>query len=268
MAACTAASPQLQPTDFGRLERLETREDRERAYVENSINVTHDARGVRYRKGTDTAATARGWQSLDAILRSDATSAALLPARRQRAVRVLTALAAVAGIATAAGFVASAREGLDLSRLTGGGALLLGSGAATIGLGIAAGVVYGRMKSDYVRAIDAYNDSLGLRLGLYTAGGEYIPPRNVHVDAEGFVVLDSPEVPEAPVPAPRPAPAPAPLPDVAPPAATEPAPDAPTETAPPDPEVPAEAPPPVQTPRGTRPGALSLSPRRSVASRL
>jgi catechol 2,3-dioxygenase-like lactoylglutathione lyase family enzyme len=78
---------------------------------------------------------------------------------------------------------------------------------------VAAGVTYGRMRKDYERAVDVYNDSLGLRLGLYDAQGEYLPPKGVRVDEEGFVILDTPEdrlygPPERPAPAPEPEPTP------------------------------------------------------------
>jgi hypothetical protein len=217
-AGCMSLSPQLQPTDYEQLESLESREDREEAYIENSIYVQRDARGVRYTKGDDPNAPSRSWQSLDAVLQSDAISAAALPKRKARGARILTALTVVSGLATTAGFVASAREGLDLNDgLNGTGAILLTGGVLTLGFAIAAGIVYGKMRKEYESAVDVYNDSLGMRLGLYAPSGQYIPPRGVHVDEEGFVVLDTPEEklygPKKVEPEPEPEPEPAPEPD-------------------------------------------------------
>lgn len=275
-------SPQLQPTDYAELTQIEDREEREKAYADNSIYVKQDARGVRYTKGDDPNAPSRGWQSLDAILRSDANSAAMLPRRKQRAARILTALTVVAGIATTAGFVASAREGLDLKAVNGTGALLLSGGLVTLGCAVAAGVMYGRMRSDYEKAVDVYNDSLGLRLGLYDAAGEYVPPKGVRVDEEGFVILETPEDElYGPRPQPAPAPAPAPTPEPEEVGAGEvggaegeaPAPDDDgAAAAPPDPDDPSDddaadedAPAPAPAPKIQRPqkqGALILLPLR------
>lgn len=186
-------TPQLRPTDFEKLETLTDREDRERAFADSAIYRHEQPQGIRYTKGTDPMATKRSWQSLDAILRSDASSAAALPTRPMRISRVFTALTVIAGVLTVAGVAASAREGLDLQELNGTGAVLLGGGLATVGFGITSGIFYGKTKSGYQAAVDLYNDSLAVRLGLNTPQGEYIPPQGVLVDEDGFIMLDERE---------------------------------------------------------------------------
>lgn len=215
VAGCMSLQPQLPPTDFAELERISEREAREAAYAEHTIVEHETSTGIRYTKGTHPNAPKRGWQSLDKVLRSDASSAAAIPVKKARRARFLAAMAGITGIATIAGFSATAREGLDTTRLDGGGALLLGGGLITVGLAISAGIVYGRMRNDYEYAVDLYNDSLGLRLGLYDADGEYLPPGGVAIDEDGFIILDADRPPGAlTVPAssrPRPeGPAPAP----------------------------------------------------------
>lgn len=247
-------TPQLRPTDFEHLETLTDREDRERAYADNAIYRHDEPQGTRYTKGSSPTATKRSWQSLDAILRSDASSSAALPTRPMRISRVFTALTVVAGILTVAGTAASAREGLDLQEINGTGAVLLGGGLATVGFGITSGIFYGKTKKGYENAVDLYNDSLAVRLGLNTPSGEYIPPEGVLVDDEGYIMLDErerppEEAPEPPVDDVAP-PAEPPADDVAPPAEVTAEPP-PAEVAPPPAEVapppPAEeAPPPVQ----------------------
>lgn len=190
---CMSLSPQLRPTDFETLETYRDRDQREQAYTDNAIYVHEEPQGTRYTKGTSVRATKRSWQSLDAILRSDASASAALPKRQMRISRVFTALTVVAGILTVAGTAASAREGLDLQNLNGTGGLLLGSGLAAVGFGITAGVFYGKTKKGYERAVDIYNDSLAVRLGLNTPSGDYIPPEGVLVDKDGFIVLDERE---------------------------------------------------------------------------
>ena len=54
---------------------------------------------------------------------------------------------------------------------------------------VAAGVLYGKMRKDYQRAVEVYNASLSMRLGLARGDGRYIPPGEVLVDPDGFVVL-------------------------------------------------------------------------------
>jgi hypothetical protein len=217
-SGCMSLTPQLRPTDFESLERVSDRSAREQAYVDHAIQRHDEPQGMRYTKGTSPLATKRSWQSLDAILRSDASASAALPTRNMRISRVFTALTVVAGILTVAGTAASAREGLDLQRLNGTGAVLLAGGLATVGFGITAGVFYGKTKKGYERAVDVYNDSLAVRLGLNRPSGEYIPPEGVILDREGYIMLDERErvlsdegqgqdhaEPEAPGPAPAPA---------------------------------------------------------------
>jgi hypothetical protein len=211
---CTSIVPQLHPTDVERLEQLESREDREQAYEDNYIHRTDDLRGTRYVKGERVGARPRSWQSLDAILRSDRNSSAALPDRPLRVARVLTGLLATSAIVMVGGIAASAREGLDLSRLTGTSAVLLTGGVLTVGFAVGTGIAWGRARKGYERAVDIYNDSLGLRLGLYDAEGQYRPPPGVLVDEEGFIILDQREllVPgNTPTPEPEPLVPPAPI---------------------------------------------------------
>jgi len=247
-------SPQLRPTDFDHLETLTDREEREQAYEDNAIYVHDEPQGLRYTKGQSPRATKRSWQSLDAILHSDASASAALPTREMRISRLFTALTVVAGILTVAGTAASAREGLDLGQLNGTGAVLLGGGLASVGFGITAGVFYGRTKQGYEQAVGLYNDSLAVRLGLNTPAGAYIPPAGVLVDEEGFIVLDERErgVDE---PAPEAEPEAEPGPREASPAPAGEAPVLPAEppgeaTAPGAPSAPVEAPAPAPAPEG------------------
>jgi hypothetical protein len=192
-SGCMSLAPQLRPTDYEELEALSDRSAREQAYADNAIYRHDEPQGTRYTKGTSNLATKRSWQSLDAILRSDASSAAALPTREMRISRLFTALTVVAGILTVAGTAASAREGLDLQQLNGTGAVLLAGGLATVGFGITGGVFFGKTKKGYERAVDVYNDSLAVRLGLNRPSGEYIPPQGVIIDKDGYIVLDERE---------------------------------------------------------------------------
>lgn len=251
LAGCMSIAPQLHPTDVEALEQLGDREEREEAYDDNLIYRQTDARGVRYVKGQRVGAQARSWQSLDAVLRSDRNSAAALPDRPLRAARVLTGLLAVSAIAMVGGIAASAREGLDLSRINGTGAILLTGGVLTLGFGVGTGIAYGRAKKGYDRAVDIYNDSLGLRLGLYDAEGQYRPPPGVLVDEEGFIILDQRELllpgvaPEPPAPEP--------------PAAIEPEPIGP------GPRVDEPEPAPRETPNESVSRASLVGPSRALA---
>lgn len=262
---CMALTPQLSPTDYEQLERVAERDAREKAYAENAI-YRHDLpQGTRYTKGTSQTAEKRSWQSLDAVLRSDAASFAALPQRQLRLARLFTALGLATSLVTVAGIAASAREGLDLKRLDGTGGILLGGGIATVALGITAGIFFTRARKGYDRAVDVYNDSLGVRMGLYTPDGKYIPPRGALVDKDGYILLDEPErageepptKPVGPEPPPElpasdpPTPSDPPPPDVAPPDV------APTDVAPAEPAPPAETPPAIQRPSST-PGTTAL----------
>jgi hypothetical protein len=207
-------TPQLHPTDVAALEQIEDYDERNQAYNDNAIYRQKDARGVRYVKGTRLGARPRSWQSLDLILRSDRNSAAALPEKKLRAARVLTGFLVASGIVLLGGISASAREGLDLEQLNGTGAVLLAGGVSTVAFGIATGVVWGQAKNGYERAVDVYNDSLALRLGIADADGNYEPPPGVLVDEEGFIILDQKElsVPQLHGP-PRPEPEPPRAPD-------------------------------------------------------
>jgi hypothetical protein len=249
---CMAVTPQLPGTDYAALDQVSDRGQREELYQENAIAVHDEPQGLRYTKGTDPQATKRSWQSLDVVLRSDASSAAALPRRSLRLSRLFTALTIACGILTVAGVAASAREGLDLQDINGTGAVLLAGGIATVGFGITAGVFYGRTKTGYQKAVALYNDSLAVRLGINTAAGDYIPPKGVLVDEEGFVILDERERAAIEGDAPKPEPAPAEHgaapppsdPPVADPASDPAAPPASDPAAPPasDPAAPASDP--------------------------
>jgi hypothetical protein len=245
---CMALTPQLAPTDFAELERVKDRDEREQAYADNAIYRHSEPQGIRYTKGTDRGAQKRSWQSLDKILRSDASASAALPRRQLRIARLFTALTIAASIVTVAGIAASAREGLDLKGLNGTGGLLLGGGLATLGFGITAGVFYGKSKKGYERAVEIYNDSLSVRLGINSPDGKYIPPAGAILDKDGNIMLEEPDRPEEP-PEPE-APAEPAAPE--PPASKLP----PAEPPPPGEAGAAEPPPPSSDPAA--PGALSL----------
>lgn len=193
-SGCMGLTPQLHPTDIAALEQLEDRTDREQAYTDNAIIRTSDARGVRYTKGYRLGARPRSWQSLDLILRSDRNSAAALPENKIRAARVLTGFMIATALVVVGGIASSAREGLDLSRPTGTSAILIGGAASSLAFGVATGVVWGQARRGYENAVNVYNDSLALRLGISDANGEYRPPPGVLVDEEGFIILDQREL--------------------------------------------------------------------------
>lgn len=221
-AGCMALTPQLPPTDFAELEQVEDRETREKLYAEQQIYTHKLPQGTRYTKGTSVDATKRSWQSLDVVLRSDANAAAALPSRQLRRSRLFTALTVAAGILTVAGAAASAREGLNLGDLDPAGGVLLGAGLATVGFAITSGVFYGKSRRGYERAVDVYNDSLGMRLGILDGQGNYVPPRGALVDDEGNIVLD-PDVSERPAALPAGTPAATVAPPPALPGPSEPA---------------------------------------------
>ena len=262
---CMTLTPQLPPTDFAALEQVEDREERERIYAEEQIYTRDLPQGKRYVKGTDVDQTPRSWQSLDVVLRSDANAAAALPTRQLRRSRLFAALTVAAGILTVAGAAASAREGLNLGEIDPAGGVLLGAGLATVGFAITSGVFYGKSRRGYEQAVDVYNDSLGMRLGILDGHGNYIPPRGALVDADGNIVLD----PDAPRPAGAPLPAPvaaepvaAPQPEAS--AAPEPEAEAPAEAdAPAEAETPA-APEAVAAPEAPAPEADAPAPEVAV----
>jgi catechol 2,3-dioxygenase-like lactoylglutathione lyase family enzyme len=211
LGGCAALNPQLDPPDIAALEQVADRAEREGLYTENSIYRHYEPQGVRYTKGNHPGSTKRSWQSLDAILRSDRNSSEALPTKQLRRARIFTALTLISSMVMIAGASASAREGLDFKNVGGAGALLLGGGIATVGFAIGGGVSYNQARKGYDKAVDVYNDSLGMRLGVLTPGGDYRPPSDVVVDEEGFVVLSDDEgpkrivyLPEGPRPAPSP----------------------------------------------------------------
>ena len=211
VSGCVGLTPQLHPTDIEALEQLEDRDEREQAYTDNAIVRQGDYRGIRYTKGTQVGARPRSWQSLDLILRSDRNSAAALPEKKIRAARVLTGFLIASSLVLVGGIASSAREGLDLSRLSGTSGVLFGGALATLAFGIASGVVWNQARIGYEGAVDIYNDSLALRLGIADAEGQYRPPEGVLIDEEGFIILDQKEL-AAPQLRPKPPPAVAPEP--------------------------------------------------------
>ncbi|PCC73271.1 hypothetical protein SAMN02745121_03002 [Nannocystis exedens] len=261
-------TPQLQPTDFAKLETIKDRAEREKALKENWIFRHEEPQGTRYTKGLHPLATKRSWQSLDAILRSDKNSAEALPYKELRRSRILAALGAVTGLLFVASGAATAREGFDFQKLNGANGVMLGSVLATVGLAIAAGVFYRKAEKGYARAVNIYNDSLGMRLGLLTPNGDYIPPADAAVDAEGYILtedantrIDGAQQYPAPGPAIAPGPAPAPGTTAPAPNTTAPAP-APNTTAPPmSAPSPTTAPPPQLPPPTTSPQHAGFRPR-------
>jgi len=218
-------TPQIQPTDFARLETIRDRAEREKALKENWIFRHEEPQGTRYTKGLHPQATKRSWQSLDAILRSDPNSAEALPYKEMRRSRIFAALTAVTGLLFIASGAATAREGFDLQKMNGANVVMLSSVLATVGFAIAAGVLFRKGEKGYSRAVNIYNDSLGMRLGLLTPKGDYIPPADAAVDAEGYILTEDGKTRiEGPAPmpsvdrtAPPPGPAPAPSPQPIPP---------------------------------------------------
>lgn len=254
-----ALTPQLPPTDYAALESTADRAEREQQLKENWVFRHEEPQGTRYTKGLHPMSTKRSWQSLDVVLRSDRNSSDALPYRELRRSRIFAALTAVAGILFIAGGAATARTGFDFKEFNGANAILLGGALSSVGFAIAAGVYYRKAQNGYERAVNVYNDSLGMRLGLLTPGGDYIPGENVAVDAEGYILtedatmrVDGHQI-EGPSPLPplgQPAPPPGsppatqpqgtplttPPPGQAPPIAPQPAP--PAQTAPPAQPVP------------------------------
>ncbi|MCY0987402.1 hypothetical protein OV203_09730 [Nannocystis sp. ILAH1] len=266
VSGCMSLTPQLQPTDFAKLETIKDRAEREKALKENWIFRHEEPQGTRYTKGLHPLSTKRSWQSLDAILRSEKNSAEALPYKELRRSRILAALGAVTGLLFIASGAATAREGFDFQKLNGANGVMLGSVLATVGLAIAAGVYYRRAEKGYARAVNIYNDSLGMRLGLLTPNGDYIPPADAAVDAEGYILTEDANTRiegAQPYPAPGPSIAPAPAPNTTAPApapnTTAPAPDttAPPMSAPP----PTTAQPPQLPPPTTAPQQAGFRPR-------
>lgn len=259
-----SVAPQLPPTDFAQLEALESRADREAAYNEQAIVRHRPPQGLRYSKGTATDAPQRSWHSLQAILRSDRNASAALPRKELTAAAILTSLALSSVVVTTVGLAASAREGLDLKRLDGPAAVLLAGGLGTVAFGLAAGLTFGRARRQVDRAVDVYNDSLGMRLGMLNGEGKYIPAGGVLLDEQGNVILAADEQPAGPAPAPPPAPGSAPEAEPAP--ATLEAEPAPERGAG-DPAVPlAPAPEPAPVQRPTARAVVTLHPRATRPS--
>lgn len=215
-------TPQLQPTDFARLETIKDRAEREKALKENWVFRHEEPQGTRYTKGLHPQSTKRSWQSLDAILRSNAASAEALPYKELRRSRIFAALAAVTGTLFIASGAATAREGFDFQRMNGANVTMLSSVLATVAFAVTSGIFFRRAEKGYKKAVDIYNDSLGLRLGLLTPQGDYIPPADAAVDAEGYILTEdgqtrvegpvAPPAPAAPQPLPQPLPQPQPVP--------------------------------------------------------
>jgi hypothetical protein len=207
-------TPQLEPTDFAQIERVAARGEREQAFRDNTIYRHEEPQGTRYTKGNIDGSTKRSWQSLDAVLRSDENSSAALPVKQLRRSRVFTALAIASSILFVAGVAATARDGFSFSSPSAGNGVLLGGALGSVAFGVLAGVLFRRASKGYDRAVDVYNDSLGLRLGVMTPAGVYVPPAEVEVDAEGYVITEDRLAPgaEGPVSRPQPSPvAPAPV---------------------------------------------------------
>jgi hypothetical protein len=207
-------TPQLEPTDLARLERVESRQDRDAAFRDNSLYRHEEPQGTRYTKGNLDGTPKRSWQSLDAVLRSDENSSAALPVKHLRRARVFTGLAIASSVLFVSGVAATARDGFSFREVTPGNAILLGGALGSVAFAVLAGVFFRRAHTGYDRAVDIYNDSLGLRLGVMNSAGNYKPPADVLVDEDGYILtedLGGPAV-YGPAPAPSPAPGPAPAP--------------------------------------------------------
>lgn len=200
LTGCMSLAPQLAPTDYAELEQIKPRKQRDEAFKDNTIYRHEEPQGTRYTKGNVTGTPKRSWQSLDVILRSDENSSAALPAKQMRRSRIFTALALTSSIVFVAGGVATARDGFSFREPSAGNATLLGGALGAVAFAIVAGVFYSRARHGYDRAVDVYNDSLGMRLGVMSPEGNYIPPAEVEVDAEGYVVTED-KVAEGPRPA-------------------------------------------------------------------
>ena len=217
LSGCMTLAPQLAPTEYTQLEQVKPRAERDKAFKDNTIFRHEEPQGTRYTKGNEAGTPKRSWQSLDAVLRSDENSSAALPAKQLRRSRIFTALALTSSILFIAGAGATAREGFSFSNPSAANGVLLGGALGSVAFAIVAGVLYRRARKGYDHAVDVYNDSLGMRLGVMTPQGQYIPPADILVDAEGFVITEdkgvaapTPTPPAAIVPGPAPAPAPAP----------------------------------------------------------
>ena len=188
LSGCMALVPQLEPTDFVSVEQAVSRRERDQLQSDNTIYRHQEPQGTRYTKGNDPSTPRRSWQSLDAILRSDANSSAALPAKQLRRSRVFTALAVASSMLFVAGIASTARDGFSFKNPSPENAVLLGGALGSVAFAVVAGVLFRRAGKGYDRAVDVYNDSLGVRLGVMTPQGDYIPASEVEVDAEGFVV--------------------------------------------------------------------------------
>jgi len=182
-------TPQLEPTDFAKIEQTPTRRERDQVFHDNAIYRHEEPQGTRYTKGNLDAAPKRSWQSLDAVLRSDQNSAEALPAKQMRRSRVFTALAIASSILFVAGISATARDGFNFKEPSAGNATLLGGALGAVAFAVVAGVLFRRARVGYDRAVDVYNESLGLRLGVMSPDGSYLPPSDV-VTEDGFVVTE------------------------------------------------------------------------------
>ncbi len=202
-------TPQLEPTDFSRIERVAARQQRDDAFRDNSLYRHEEPQGTRYTKGNVDGTPKRSWQSLDAVLRSDAASSEALPVKPLRRARVFTGLAIASSILFVAGVAATSRDGFSFREITPGNGVLLGGALGSVAFAVLAGVFFRRARVGYDRAVDIYNDSLGLRLGVKSPAGDYKPPADVLVDADGYVITDDPNAPAVYGPAPAPTPTPA-----------------------------------------------------------
>ncbi len=250
-------TPQLEPTDVAALEQVVNRGEREQLFRDNTIYRHEEPTGTRYTKGNATGTPKRSWQSLDAILRSDSNSASALPAKQMRRSKIFTALAITSSLVFVAGIPSTAREGFSFSNFSASNGILLGGALGAVTFGILAGILFRRASKGYDRAVDVYNDSLGLRLGVMTPAGRYIPPANIEVDQDGYIITQD-RLPPGLAPRPN-----APAPTSSAPAS--PTPSGPTPSGP-TPEGPSEpAPQPIDSPN---PASEPASPLGANALRL
>jgi len=253
LSGCMTLTPQLEPTDFAKIEQTPTRRERDQAFQDNTIYRHEEPQGTRYTKGNVDGTPRRSWQSLDAVLRSDQNSAEALPAKQLRRSRVFTGLAIASSILFVAGVAATARDGFSFQEPSAGNATLLGGALGSVAFAVIAGVLFRRARTGYDRAVEVYNESLGLRLGVMTPDGSYIPPADVMVTEDGFVLTEDVLPPGAEGPG-RPAASLSP---------TVPSPRQTLRSAPSSAPQAGEQRPPQTTPRPMVPvGALTLLPQR------
>jgi hypothetical protein len=261
LSGCMSLAPQLEPTDFARIDQAKDRKDRDQLFHDNTIYRHEEPQGTRYTKGNVDGTTKRSWQSLDAVLRSDANSSAALPAKQLRRSRVFTGLTLASSVLFIAGGAATARDGFSFKEPSAANLTLIGGALLSVAFAVVAGVLYRRASKGYDRAVDVYNDSLGVRLGVMTPQGQYIPPAGVEV-VDGYIMTEDKLPPGVEGPPPMTAPLPAAPP--AAPSSTAAPPASPAAPAGASPPPASAAPPSAAPPSATAAPVVPAPPRHSL----